>query len=44
MYINLIYLFAMHETFVRTVFEPLAKNTFPSFHVSQRKGFFLCHC
>jgi hypothetical protein len=44
MYINVIYFFVMHETFVRTVFELLAKNTFPSFHVSQRKRFSLYHC
>jgi hypothetical protein len=27
MYINIIYFFVMHEIFVRTVFEPLAKKT-----------------
>jgi hypothetical protein len=26
MYINVIYIFVMHETFIRTVFEPLAKK------------------
>jgi hypothetical protein len=29
----------MRETFVRTIFESLEKNTFPSFHASQRKKF-----
>ena len=38
MYINVIYFFVMHETFIRTVFEMLAKNTFPSFHASRRKN------
>jgi hypothetical protein len=37
MYINVIYLFVMHETFICTVFEPLAKKTFPSFHASRRE-------
>jgi hypothetical protein len=32
----------MHETFVHTVFETLVKNTFPSFHASQRKRFPFC--
>ena len=27
MYINVLYFFVMHEAFVRTVFEPLAKKT-----------------
>jgi hypothetical protein len=27
MYINVIYFFVMHETFVHTIFEPLAKKT-----------------
>jgi hypothetical protein len=41
MYINIIYFFVMHEIFVRTVFEPLAKkNTFPSFNASQRREYF----
>jgi hypothetical protein len=31
----------MHETFVCTVFELLAKNTFPSFHASRRKKILL---
>jgi hypothetical protein len=26
MYVNVIYFFVLHETFVRTVFEPLAKK------------------
>jgi hypothetical protein len=42
MYVNVMYFFVMHETFVHTVFEPLAKNTFPSFHASRRKRFPLC--
>jgi hypothetical protein len=37
MYINVIYFFVMHETFVRTVFEPLAKKHLPFFHASQKK-------
>jgi hypothetical protein len=28
-----------HETFVRTVFEPQAKNTFPSFTLHKEKKF-----
>jgi hypothetical protein len=36
MYINVIYFFVMHETFVRTVFELLAKKT-PSLLFMLRK-------
>jgi hypothetical protein len=41
MYINVIYFFAMHEIYVHTIFEPSAKNTFPSFHVCKEKSPFL---
>jgi hypothetical protein len=37
MYINVIYFFVMHETFVRTVFELLAKNTFLLFMLRKEK-------
>jgi hypothetical protein len=43
MYTNVIYSFVMHEIYVRTIFEPLVKNTFPSFYASQRE-FSLCQC
>jgi hypothetical protein len=36
MYIDVIYFFVKRETFVHIVFEPVAKNTFPSFHASER--------
>jgi hypothetical protein len=34
MCVNAIYFFVIHETFVHTIFELLAKKTFPSFHGS----------
>jgi hypothetical protein len=37
MYINVIYFFAMYETFVRTVFEPLAKKHLPFFSCLAKK-------
>jgi hypothetical protein len=37
MYINVIYFFVMHETFVRTVFEPLAKKHLPFFSCAAKK-------
>jgi hypothetical protein len=43
MYINVIYLFVMHGIYVHTVLSLWRKNTFPSFHASQRIEFFLCH-
>jgi hypothetical protein len=36
MYIDVIYFFVKRETFVHTIFEPAVKNTFPSFHASER--------
>jgi hypothetical protein len=41
MYINVIYFFVMHETFVRPVFELLAKNTFPPFSCFTKKKILL---
>jgi hypothetical protein len=38
MFINLIYLFVMHETFVHTVFEPLAKKHIPFFSCVTKKN------
>jgi hypothetical protein len=45
MYFNVIYFFVMHETFVRTVFELLAKKT-PSllFMLHEEKRFSLYYC
>jgi hypothetical protein len=37
MYINVIYFFVMHETFERTVFEPLAKKHLPFFSCITKK-------
>jgi hypothetical protein len=37
MYINVIYFFEMYETFVRTVFEPLAKKHLPFFSCVAKK-------
>jgi hypothetical protein len=37
MHINIIYFFEMHETFVRTVFEPLAKKYLPLFSCVAKK-------
>jgi hypothetical protein len=39
MYINVIYFFVMHETFVRTVFEPLAKKHLPFFSCVAKKKY-----
>jgi hypothetical protein len=36
MYIDVTYFFMKRGTFVHTVFELAAKNTFPSFHASER--------
>jgi hypothetical protein len=36
LYIYECILFAMYEICVHTTFEPSVKNTFPSFHASQR--------
>jgi hypothetical protein len=41
MYINVIYLFVMHEIFVCTVFEPLAKKHLPFFSCFAKKRIFL---
>jgi hypothetical protein len=41
MYIKLIYFFVMHETFVRTVFEPLAKKHLPFFSCVAKKRIFI---
>jgi hypothetical protein len=37
MYINVIYFFVMPETFVHTIFEPLAKKHLPFFSCSTKK-------
>jgi hypothetical protein len=37
MYINVIYFFVMHETFVHIVFEPLAKKHLPLFSCVAKK-------
>jgi hypothetical protein len=37
MYINVIYFFVMHETFVHTVFESLAKKHLPFFSCIAKK-------
>src|SRR5688572_19575761 len=37
MYINVIYFFVMHETFVHTIFEPLAKKHLPFFSCFTKK-------
>jgi hypothetical protein len=37
MYINVIYFFVMHETFVCAVFEPLAKKHLPFFSCVAKK-------
>jgi hypothetical protein len=37
MYINVIYFFVMHETFVRTIFEPLVKKHLPFFSCVTKK-------
>jgi hypothetical protein len=39
MYINVIYLFVMHEIYVRTVFEPLAKKHLPFFSSFAKRVF-----
>jgi hypothetical protein len=41
MCINVIYFFVMHETFVYTVFEPLAKKHLPFFSCFTKKKIFL---
>jgi hypothetical protein len=41
MYINVIYLFAMHEIYICTVFEPLAKKHLPFFPCFAKKRIFL---
>jgi hypothetical protein len=41
MYINVIYLFLMHETFVRTVFELLVKKHLPFFSCFTKKKILL---
>jgi hypothetical protein len=41
MYINVIYFFVMHEIFVRTVFELLAKKHFPFFSCFVKKKILL---
>jgi hypothetical protein len=41
MYINVMYLFAMYEIYVRTVFEPLAKKHLPFFSCFAKKIIFL---
>jgi hypothetical protein len=41
MYINVIYLFVMHEIYVRIVFEPLAKKHLPFFSCFAKKRIFL---
>jgi hypothetical protein len=37
MYVNVMYFFVMHETFVHTVFEPLAKKHLPFFSCFTKK-------
>jgi hypothetical protein len=41
MYINVIYLFVMHEIFVRTVFEPLVKKHLPFFSCFTKRVFLM---
>jgi hypothetical protein len=36
MYIDVIYFFVKRGTFVHTIFSQQRKNTFPSFHASER--------
>jgi hypothetical protein len=37
MYVNVMYFFVMHETFVHTIFEPLAKKHLPFFSCFTKK-------
>jgi hypothetical protein len=41
MYINVIYLFVMHEIYICTIFEPLAKKHLPFFSCFAKKINFL---
>jgi hypothetical protein len=41
MYINVIYLFVMHEIYVRTIFEPLAKKHLPFFSCFRKRTFLM---